>query len=73
MVLAVKICSLALNILSRLLAMCIIATVIKGAYYAIMELHARFGAQYFSPVSLPVNSEINSIDYQCPEDLYAIM
>ena len=53
--------------------MCSIATVIKGAYCAKMEPNCSLGAQYFSLVPLPVNTDINSINYQCPEELYAIM
>ena len=67
-------CSLlALKLACRLLAMCSIATAIKGAYYATIEPRGDFGAQYFSPVPLPVCSDINNMDYHSPEDLYAIM
>ena len=53
--------------------MCGLATVIKGAYYENMAQNGSFGAQYFSSVPLPVNTDVNNIEYQYPEELYAIM
>ena len=73
MALAVKICFWVLTLVSRLLAMCGLATVIKGASYTNIVPHSSFGANYFFPFPLPVNTDIIYVDYQCPEDIFEIM
>ena len=67
--LVVQISLLAFKVACQLLAMCRIATSIKGAYYATVEQRGDFGAHYFSQVPLPVCTDINNINYQSPEDL----
>ena len=62
--------------LCKLLSVCMHVTNIPNArFYNISQPvpHRAFGAQYFSPVPLPITEEVNYIEYSQPADLYYIM
>ena len=64
---------MARKVYCALLVMCGVATVINGAFYEPVAPQGVFGGHYYILVPLPVRNDINRIDHQCPEKLYAIM